>query len=143
MSSIWSTFLYGCETRTLTPTLEKKITAFEMWIYRRISRTSWREKKTNQQVLQKVKLKDTELSTIVRKRKLQYYGHVRRHETLQKIILEGKVDGKRGRGRKRSSWTDNIAAYTKQPINICAELAQDRQRWRTMTSNLGNETEQR
>ena len=36
---IWATFLYGCETWTLTESIEKKITAFEMWIYKRISRT--------------------------------------------------------------------------------------------------------
>ena len=36
---IWATFLYDCETWTLTESIEKKITAFEMWIYRRISRT--------------------------------------------------------------------------------------------------------
>jgi len=140
---VWSTFLYGCETWTLTSALEKKITSFEMWVYRRISRTPWTERKTNQQVLEKLNLKRTELATAVRKRKLQYFGHVTRHNTLQKTILEGKVEGKRGRGRKRTRWIDNIAAYTNQPINTCAVLAKDRQKWRTMTSNLEYEKEPR
>ena len=48
---IWSTLLYGCETWSLTPTLEKKLRSFEMWTYIRLGRISWKEKKTNKAVL--------------------------------------------------------------------------------------------
>ena len=102
---------------------EKKITAFEMCIYRRISRTSWTNKVTNQHVLQKINIKSTELVQMIRTRKAKFYGHVRRHESLQRVILEGKVEGKRGRGRKRKSWTDNIKTHLGLPINTCAEVA--------------------
>ena len=138
---IWATFLYGCETWTLTGSIEKKITAFEMWIYRRISRTSWTDKVTNQHVLQKINIKSTELVQMIRTRKAKFYGHVRRHDSLQRVILEGKVEGKRGRGRKRTSWTDNIKTHLGLPINTCAELALDRKKWRAMTPNLGSEKE--
>ena len=97
---IWAIFLYGCETLTLTESIEKKITAFEMWIYRRISRTPWTDKVTNQHVLQKINIKSTELVQMIRTRKAKFYGHVRRHNSLQRVILEGKVEGKRGRGGK-------------------------------------------
>ena len=140
---IWSTLLYGCETWSLTTTLEKKLSAFEMWIYRRISRTSWTEKKTNQEVLDKVKVKRKEITNTIRVRKAKYFGHIKRHESLQRTILEGKIEGKRGRGRRTTSWTGNIEAYVRQPINICGRLVQDRRKWRTSTSNLGNETEHR
>ena len=46
-------------------------------------------------------LKNTELVLSIKKKKLAYYGHVRRHYSLQKLVLEGKVVGKRGRGQKR------------------------------------------
>ena len=75
---IWATFLYGCETWTLPESKEKKITAFEMWIYRRISRTPWTDKVTNQHVLQKINIKSTELVQMIRTRKAKFYGHVRR-----------------------------------------------------------------
>ena len=138
---IWATFLYGCETWTLTESIEKKITAFEMWIYRRISRTPWTDKVTNQHVLQKINIKSTELVQMIRTRKAKFYGHIRRHDSLQRVILEGKVEGKRGRGRKRTSWTDNIKTHLGLPINTCAELALDRKKWRAMTPNLGSEKE--
>ena len=134
-------FLYGCETWTLTESIEKKITAFEMWIYRRISRTPWTDKVTNQHVLQKINIKSTELVQMIRTRKAKFYGHVRRHDSLQRVILEGKVEGKRGRGRKRTSWTDNIKTHLGLPINTCAELALDRKKLCAMTPNLGSEKE--
>ena len=87
-----------------------------MWIYRRISHTPWTDKVTNQHILQKINIKSTELVQIIRTRKAKFYGHVRRHDSLQRVILEGKVEGKRGRERKRTSWTDNIKTHLGLPI---------------------------
>ena len=96
-------FLSGCEIWTLTESIEKKITAFEMWIYRRISHTLWSDKVTNQHVLQKINIKSTELVQMIRTGQAKFFGHIRRHDSLQRVILEGKVEGQRGRGRKRTS----------------------------------------
>ena len=74
---------------------------------------------------------------MIRTRKAKFYGHVRRHDSLQRVIFKGKVEGKRGRGRKRTSWTDNIKTHLGLPINTCAELALDRKKWRAMTPNIG------
>ena len=76
---------------------------------------------------------------MIRTRKAKFYGQVRRHDSLQRVILEGKVEGKRGRERKRTSWRDNIKTHLGLPINTCAELALDRKKWRAMTPNLGSE----
>ena len=40
------TVLYGCETWTMTKKMEKKINTCEMWIWRKMQRISWMEKKT-------------------------------------------------------------------------------------------------
>ena len=133
---IWSTLLYGCETWSLTKPLEKKLRAFEMWTYRRIARVSWKEKKTNHQVLQTLGITSTVIVSTVRKRIARYFGHIRRHDSLQKTIAEGKIEGKRGRGRRRTSWLGNIAAYVGSPINHCAKLANERENWRTMIPNV-------
>ena len=58
-------------------------------------------------------LKNTKLVLSIKKKKLAYYGHVKKHHSLQKLVLEGKVDGKRGRGRRRKSWTGNVSEMTK------------------------------
>jgi len=49
-------------------------------------------------------VKPTEVMTMERKRILAYYGHIRRHETTQKLIVGGKIEGKRGRGWKKTYW---------------------------------------
>ena len=78
---VWSTLLYGCETWSLTQTNEMKLRGFEMWMYRRIGRVSWKAKKTNKEVLNKLGLQSTKLMTVVRQRIVRFYGHVRRHES--------------------------------------------------------------
>ena len=45
---------------------------------------------------------------IVKRRKLQWYGHVSRSSGLAKTILPGTVKGGRRQGRKRKRWEDNI-----------------------------------
>ena len=50
--------------------------------------------------------------------------------------MEGMVEGTRGRGRKRTTWTGNIAETAEMPINVCAEMAMDREKWRFMTADL-------
>ena len=50
--------------------------------------------------------------TIVKRRKLQWYGHVSRSSGLAKSILQGTVKGGRRRGRQRKRWVDNIRKWT-------------------------------
>ena len=67
--------------------MEAKIEAFEMWSYSRMIRISWKEMKSNAEVLKMTGLKNTELFLSIKKKKLAYYGHVRRHHSLQKLVL--------------------------------------------------------
>ena len=61
---IWSTRLYGAETWTLTKVTSEKLEAFEMWLYRRMLRISWKEHKTKGEVLHKMETKRSLLNTI-------------------------------------------------------------------------------
>ena len=92
--------------------------------------------KTNEEYLKDIGMKERCLLNIIKRRKLAYYGHVRRHNTLQKTILQGSVSGRRGRGRRRTTWTMNIANMTERTINECSDLALDRELWRTMTADV-------
>ena len=134
---IWSTLLYGAEIWTLTKVTSDKLEAFEMWLYRRMLRISWKEHKTNEEVLNKMKTKRTLLNTI-KTRKCQYFGHIIRIHHLQRLLIEGRMNGRRGRGRPRTMWTDNIKKWTNLSYNDCIRAAQDRVRWRSMTDDLLN-----
>ena len=63
-SYIWSILVYGAETWTLTKVTSDKLKTFEMWLYRRMLRISWKEHKTNGEVLHKMKTKRSLLNTI-------------------------------------------------------------------------------
>ena len=73
-----------------------------MYFLRRMGKISWKQKITNEQVLKKFSTKRQLLDTI-KSRKMSFFGHVKRHDTMIKEILEGKVEGRRGRGRPRAA----------------------------------------
>ena len=101
-SLVVSILLYGCESWTLMAVTEKKIQAFENKSLRRLFGISWREHKTNEYVHKTVEdlvgPQEPLLGT-VKRRKLIWFGHVTRHNSLSKTIMQGTVAGGRKRGR--------------------------------------------
>ena len=51
---VWSVALYAPEMWTLTQTDRRRLEAFEMWIWRRMEKISWRDKITNEEILRRV-----------------------------------------------------------------------------------------
>ena len=108
--SVFSVLMYGMEAWTLIRVIERKIEAFEMWIYPRLLKISWVDHVINDKVLRRVG-KNRELLLIIKKRKLEHFGHVMRHPEKYKILhlaMQGKIYGKRGPGRRRISWLRNL-----------------------------------
>ncbi len=138
---ILSTLLYASETWTLSKEIQDKIEAFEMWIYRKMFRVSYTDRITNEEILNRVDEKKILLPEIKR-RKMQYMGHILRSNGLQKQLLQGKVDGSRKRGRPRNTWWADVKNWTRKGLYELARTAEDRNKWRTMTSraSLGQGT---
>lgn len=109
---IYSILLYGAESWTLTKQMEKKIEAFEMYIFRRILRISWTDKVRNETVLQRMNT-ERELLHIVQRRKMEYLGHVMRGEKYElfKLILNGNIEGRRSAGRRKLSWMADLRRW--------------------------------
>lgn len=109
---IFSVLLYGVEAWTLTQTLSKRLEAFEMWVYRRMMKISWTDRVSNNTVLQRMN-KKLELLKTIKRRKLQYLGHIMRSDkyNLLRLILEGKIQGRRRSGRRKTSWLQNLAEW--------------------------------
>ena len=106
-STVWSVMMYGAETWTLTQADRKRIEAFEMWIWRRMLKISWTEKVSNEEVLMKVGEQRNVLN-IISRRKHNWIGHILRHGGLLKTILEGRMEGKAARGRRRLNMLSDI-----------------------------------
>ena len=102
-SLVTSNFLYACESWTLTTEMQRRRRAMEMRCYRKILHISYKEHVINEQVCAMIKqaIGPHEDLTIVKRRKLKWYGHVSRSSDLAKPMLQVTV--KRGRrwGRQK------------------------------------------
>ena len=126
-SFIWSVALYGYETWTIKAADKKHLEAFEMWIWRRMLKISWRDHKTNEEVLRMVEEERT-LITTIRRRQKTWIGHILRGNGLLKDIMEGKFEGRRPRGRKRKLMLDDLkGGRTYQEMK---RVAMNRELWR-------------
>ena len=87
----------------------------EMRWYRKTLLISYKDHVTNEEVRAKIQQaigSHEDLLTIVKRRKLQWYGHVSRPSGLAKTILQGTVKGGRRQSRERKRWVDNIRERT-------------------------------
>ena len=110
-SLVTSIFLYACESCTFSAELQRRIQAMEMRCYRRILHISYKDHVTNEEVRAKIQQAigpHEDLPTIVKRRKLQWYGHVSRSSGLVKTILQGTMKVGRRQGGQRKRWEDNI-----------------------------------
>ena len=114
-SLVTSIFLYACESWTVTSELQRRIQAMKMRCYRKILHMSYKDHVTNEEV--RVKIQQAigphkDLLTFIKRRKLQWYGHVSRSSGLAKTILQGTLKGGRRQGGQRKRWEDNIKEWT-------------------------------
>lgn len=123
---VWPVLLYGCETWTLRKEDQSKLEAFEMWAWRRLAKVNWTEKKTNEEVLAMVGEERMLLTTIMRRKK-NWMGHVLRGEGLLLEVMEGRFEGRRGRGRPRAKMLDDMIEDSYANMK---RKAQNRGEWR-------------
>ena len=129
---ILSTFLYACESWTLTAEIERRIQALEMRCYRRLLNISYKDHVTNEEVHNRIQNAigvHDDLLTMVKKRNLRWYGHISR-SGMAKTILQGTVEGARRRRRQKKRWEDNIKEWTEMGFGDSLRAAEDREGWK-------------
>ncbi|KAL8579713.1 hypothetical protein ACOMHN_034789 [Nucella lapillus] len=83
--------------------------------YRKLLRIHYSEHKTNEYARQRIDTladKQEPLLSVVKCRKLTWFGHVNRHDSLDKTILQGTIEGGCQRSRQRKAWADNAKEWT-------------------------------
>jgi len=98
-------------------------------------RISWTMKRTNDSILEEVQPKKC-LLFLIQSQILSYFGHIVRREgdSLEKVIMQGRVEGKRKPGRPRTRWIDQLKSMVNCPVQKLYNLAQDRQKWRSIVA---------
>ena len=83
----------------------------------------------NEEILEEAKMEA--ISTVMRRRRLEWFGHVKRRGETEHIraVAEMKMKGKRHRGQPKLRWNDTVRRDLKD-WNIKEEWATDRERWK-------------
>jgi hypothetical protein len=115
---------------TLRAVDQKHLESFEMWCWRRME-ISWTDHVRNEEVLLRVSEQRNILHEI-RKRKVNWIGHILRRNCLLKEVIKGKIKGRikvtRRRGRRRKKLLDDL--WDRRDYSHLKEEVLDRTKWR-------------
>ena len=89
---IFPVVMYGCEHWTIKKVEHQRIDAFELWCWRRPLRVPWTARRSNQSILKEIS-PEYSLAGLIRKLKLQYFGHMmQRTDSFEKTLMLGKIE---------------------------------------------------
>ena len=98
---------------------------------------SWTEKKSNEEVFQEAGVYRTLMKSI-RQRQLAFLGHVLRRQGLENLVVTGRIEGRRARGRQRLKYLDSLCDTLKDKVSPTQLIraSEDRGLWQRMVANV-------
>ena len=117
---------YVCENWTIKEAECRRIDAFELWCWS-LLRVPWTARIFNQSILKEIS-PGCSLEGLMLKLKLQYFGHLmQRTDSLEEILMLGKIEERRRRGRQRLRWLDGITDLKDMGLGGLWGLVMDRE----------------
>ena len=129
---VFPVVMYGCESWIVNEAEHRRIDAFELWCWRRLLRVPWTARRSNQSILKEIS-PEYSLEGLMLKLKLQSFGHLmQRTDSLEKILMLGKIEGRRRRGWQRMTWLDGVTDLMDMGLGGLQALVMDREAWHTV-----------
>ena len=95
---VFPVVMYGRESWTIKKAECQRIDAFELWCWNRLLRVPWTARRSEQPIIKEIN-PEYSLEGLMLKLKLLYFGHLmQRDDSLGKILILGKIEGRRRRG---------------------------------------------